>query len=236
MKQSRMITKGSITSLLTGLASGLMAGLTLATPIHTHATVILNEIDYDQPGVDTAEFIELYNPSSSSISLNGYSLDLVNGNNNSVYRSIDLTGFNIGSSSYFVVCSDTSLIANCNYDFTNSNGWFQNGAPDAVALYNTTELIDSLSYEGDMIGFTEGSVLTLADSNSEIMSISRLPDGYDSDNNNFDFQAGCITPGLKNISGSGDCSTMSSVAEPSTALLVGSGLIGLIGFARRKTS
>lgn len=235
MKKSRMITPGA-TSFLTGLVAGLMAGLTLAIPISTHATVILNEIDYDQPGVDTAEFIELYNTSSGIISLNGYYIDLINGSSNSaVYRSIDLTGFNIGSNGYFVVCNDTSLTVNCNYDFTNSTGWFQNGSPDAVALYNATALIDSLSYEGDVIGFTEGSVLSVADSNSEIMSISRLPDGNDSDNNSIDFRTGCITPGMKNISGRGDCSSVYSAAEPSTALLISSGLIGLLGFARRKT-
>lgn len=235
MNKSRMLKPVPVTSLLTGLTATLMAGLTLATPISTHATVIINEIDYDQPGVDAAEFIELYNTSSSNISLDGYSLDLINGNNNSSYRSIDLTGFDIGSSSYFVICNDTSLTINCNYDFTNSTGWMQNGAPDAVALYNEFGLIDSLSYEGEMAGFTEGSVLTVTDSNAEIMSISRLPNGADSNNNNFDFQSGCITPGLQNMSGNGDCSNMSSVAEPSTALLIGSGLIGLLGFTRRKT-
>lgn len=216
-------------------ATLFLAALTLTASISTKASVIINEIDYDQPGSDTAEFIELFNTGTDSLSLDGYFIDLINGNNNTVYRSIDLTGFNVGSGGYFVVCNDTSLVANCNYDFTNSTGWFQNGPPDAIALYNSAGLIDSLSYEGGMTGFTEGSVLTIADSNSIIASISRLPNGFDTDDNNLDFQLGCITPGTANISGSGDCSSPAVVPLPPAVLLLGSGLIGLLGFAKRKT-
>lgn len=233
--------KNSRTKKLNAITIAL-ATLTFTASLSTQATIIINEIDYDQPGTDTAEFIELFNTSPSNISLSGYFIDLVNGNNNTTYRSIDLTGFDILSGGYFVICNDTSLTANCNYDFTNSTGWLQNGSPDAVALFNGTTLIDSFSYEGIMPGFTEGSALTAADSNSEITSISRLPDGFDSNNNNSDFQLGCITPGTANISGIGDCSSPISspvsspisVAEPTTALLIGSGLIGLLGFTRFK--
>ena len=35
----------------------------------SNAAVIINEIDYDQPGTDTAEFIELFNSDTSEISL-----------------------------------------------------------------------------------------------------------------------------------------------------------------------
>jgi hypothetical protein len=87
-----------------------------------------------------------------------------------------------------------------------------------------------------MTTFTEGSVLTVADSNSLTVSISRLPDGFDSNNNNLDFQSGCITPGTANISGSGDCSSPAVVPLPPAVLLFGSGLVGLLGFAKRKIS
>ena len=126
---------------------GLLA-LTSCMTLSSHAAVVINEIDYDQPGTDTAEFIELFNSGSSIISLDNYSIDLINGSTSSSYRNIDLTGFSINAGSYFVVCSNASLVANCNYSFTSSNGWFQNGAPDAVALYESTNLLDALSYEG----------------------------------------------------------------------------------------
>ncbi|RKZ54953.1 MAG: hypothetical protein DRQ44_18430, partial [Gammaproteobacteria bacterium] len=93
----------------------------------SNAAVIINEIDYDQPGTDNAEFIELFNTGSSTISLNDYSINLINGRNESIYRTIDLTGFNINASGYFVVCGDASLVANCDYIFTSTSGWIQNG-------------------------------------------------------------------------------------------------------------
>jgi hypothetical protein len=43
------------------------------------ASLVINEIDYDQPSTDTAEFIEIKNISGSSVNLDSYHLDLVNG-------------------------------------------------------------------------------------------------------------------------------------------------------------
>ena len=202
---------------------------------NANAAIVINEIDYDQISTDTAEFIELFNPGDSIISLDNYAIDLINGSDSSSYRTIDLTGFSINASGYFVVCSNTSLVANCNYSFTSSNSWFQNGSPDAVALYEGSTLLDSLSYEGLLSPYTEGDPMTIKDNNTDIISISRITDGVDSNNNLLDFELGCITPGSANIAGSGDCSTdVSAVPLPAAAWLFGSGIIGLVGFARRK--
>lgn len=213
-----------------------LASLTLGAS--SQASIIINEIDYDQPGSDTAEFIELFNSGSGSLSLDGYYIDLINGGTSSVYRNIDLTGFNIGPSGYFVICNDTTLVANCDYAFTTSTGWIQNGAPDAIALYDGIGLLDSLSYEGALSPFTEGSAFTEVDSNSFIASIVRLPNGIDTNNNLLDYKLGCITPGTTNIGGTGDCSSLSTspVPVPPAVLLFGSGLIGLAGLTRRKNT
>ena len=202
----------------------------------SNAAVIINEIDYDQPGTDTAEFIELFNSDTSEVSLQDYSVDLINGSNSTPYRNIDLSGFSISASGYFVICGDASLVANCNYSFTTTSGWMQNGAPDAVALYETGKLLDSLSYEGAIQPYQEGSVLAFADSNTDIASLSRIPDGFDNDDNGLDFQSGCITPGTANIAGLGDCSMtqVSAVPVPAAAWLFASGMLGLVGLARRK--
>ncbi len=217
------------------ISLGLLA-LTSCMTLSSHAAVVINEVDYDQPGTDSAEFIELFNTGSVIISLDNYSIDLINGSNSSSYRNINLTGFNINASSYFVVCSNASLVANCNYSFTSSNGWIQNGAPDAAALYDGANLLDALSYEGLLSPYTEGDALTIKDNNADIISISRIIDGADSNNNALDFELGCITPGSANISGMGDCSvsSVSAVPVPAAAWLFGSGLIGLVGLARRK--
>jgi len=217
-----------------GLFKLKLFALTGTLAFSSHASVVINEIDYDQPGTDNAEFIELFNSGITTISLDNFSVDLINGSNSSTYRNIDLSGFSINSNSYFVICSDASTVANCNYSFTTSNGWFQNGAPDAVGLYENSILLDSLSYEGLLSPFTEGGSLTITDSNSETLSLARITDGIDSNNNALDFQLSCITPGTANLGGSGNCSTnLSTVPVPAAVWLFGSGLIGLVGFARR---
>lgn len=220
----------------TKLSTGLFA-LTSSLACSSNAAIIINEIDYDQPGSDTAEFIELFNSGTSDVLLDNYSIDLINGTNNSSYRNIDLSGFNIAANSYFVLCDDGGLVANCDYSFTTSSSWFQNGAPDAIGLYNESELLDSLSYEGTLSPFTEGSVLTISDNGSDTSSIARILNGMDSDNNALDFQQGCITPGTANIAGSGDCSiaAVNAVPVPAAAWLFSSGIIGLLGIARRKS-
>jgi len=214
---------------------GLLA-FTSTIAFTSNAAVIINEVDYDQTDSDLSEFIEIFNAGSSTVPLDNYSIDLINGRDSSVYRSIDLSGFNIDANGYFVVCGDTNLVANCDYSFTTSSGWLQNGAPDAIALYENNNLLDSLTYEGELLPFTEGTVLVVSDNNTDIISISRIPDGLDSDNNAIDFQLGCITPGSANIAGSGDCSVtaVSAVPIPAAAWLFGSGILGLAGFARRK--
>ncbi len=217
------------------ISLGLLT-LTSCFALSSHAAIVINEIDYDQPDEDTAEFIELFNSGSSIISLDNYSIDLINGRDESTYENINLNGFSINAYSYFVVCSNTSLVANCNYSFTSSNSWFQNGAPDAVALYDGTDLLDSLSYEGLFSPYTEGDALTIKDNSTGILSISRITDGVDTNNNLLDFELGCITPGSANIAGSGNCSvvTVSAVPIPAAVWLFGSGMLGLLGFARRK--
>lgn len=211
---------------------------TLVGMIASSATqaIVINEIDYDQPGSDIAEFIELYNNSSANLMLDGYSIDLINGGDGSIYRSIDLSGFSLAAGSYFVVCDDPSLVANCDYAFTGSSGWFQNGAPDGVALLSDGSIVDSLTYEGDLLLYSEGQGTDLADSNSVITSLSRIPDGFDSNNNLADFQLGCITPGSVNSLGSGDCSVpgVSTVPVPAAVWLFTSGLVGLIGVSRKR--
>ena len=210
--------------------------ITSGIAFSSNAAVVINEIDYDQPGTDTAEFIELFNSGESDASLQNYSIDLINGSNSTSYRNIDLSGFSISASGYFVICGDASLVANCDYSFTTTSGWMQNGAPDAVALYDNGSLMDSVSYEGEIQPYQEGSILAFADSNTDIASLSRIPDGVDGDDNGLDFQSGCITPGTANIAGIGDCSAtqVSAVPVPAAAWLFASGILGLTGLARRK--
>jgi len=227
MKTSGNLVKNTTAGLLTFVCSA---------SINTQASIIINEIDYDQPGTDIAEFIELFNTGNDSISLDNYTIALINGNDSSTYRTINLSSFSIDANGYFVVCGNASLVANCDYSFTTTNSWFQNGAPDAVGLYDNTSLLDSLSYEGLLNPLTEGDFLIVSDNASDIVSLSRIINGIDTNNNASDFQHGCITPGTANIAGIGDCSSasVSAVPIPAAAWLFGSGLISLLGFTRRR--
>jgi hypothetical protein len=222
-----------------------LAGLACAGTIFfgtaSHATVLINEIDYDQPGSDTAEFIELYNMDINTVSLDGYTLDLINGSSGSTYSTFDLSGLSIPANGYLVLCDDMSAVANCDRDIA-SSGWIQNGGADgdAVALLFASTLVDAVSYEsaGSQLGdYAEGGSFATDDSNTIVMSIARLPNGYDSNFNADDFGSACITPGNANIGGTGDCSvSVSPVPVPAAIWLFGSGLVGLVGIARRKQS
>jgi hypothetical protein len=226
----------------TRLANLLCAGaFYMGATTSTHAAVLINEIDYDQPGSDTAEFIELFNSGINPVSLDGYILDLINGSNGSSYNSYDLSGLSISANGYLVLCDNTGAVANCDRDI-DSSGWIQNGGTDgdAIALTFASTLVDAVTYEsiGSYLGhYAEGNSFTSDDSNSIIMSIARLPDGFDSDFNAADFGSACITPGSANIGGTGDCSvSVSPVPVPAAVWLFGSGLVGLIGISRRKNS
>jgi len=221
-------------------ANTLCAGIIFFSSIaSSDAAIIINEIDYDQPGSDTAEFIELFNSDINPLPLDGYTLDLVNGTNGNAYNSFDLSGLTISAFGYLVLCDNTLAVANCNIEVA-SSGWIQNGGSDgdAVALLFGGTFVDSVAYEsmGSFLGpYAEGSSFTIADSNSIIMSIARLPNGIDTNFNASDFDSACITPGSINIGGSGNCSTsVSTVPVPAAIWLFGSGLVGLIGVSRRK--
>jgi hypothetical protein len=221
-----------INSIRTAICSGVFL-------TQVHAAVVINEIDYDQPGTDLGEFIELFNSGTGDITLDGYTLDLINGSTGGSYESINLNGLTIGAAAYLVMCDSASSVPNCDYAFTASTGWFQNGGSsvgDAVALYSGGVLLDSVVYEGigtTLGAFAEGGTSAGADSNSEILSLSRLPNGIDTDDNGNDFGIGCITPGTANSTGPGDCTATPTVPLPAAFWLFGSGLLTLLGMGTK---
>jgi hypothetical protein len=165
-------------------------------------SVVINEIDYDQPGTDAAEFIELKNNGSTAVDLTGWTLELVNGSGGgaAIYLTFDLSGHTLAAGGYFVICGNAANVANCDLDVSPDTNLIQNGSPDAVALRYNGVLMDTVSYEGDTSApYTEGSGTGLVDDPSGTGSISRCPDGVDTDQNNVDFSfTGTITPGAAN--------------------------------------
>ncbi|GAQ91970.1 Ribonuclease T2 [Klebsormidium nitens] len=158
--------------------------------------LIINEVDYDNVGNDAAEFVELRNMGCTTLSLTGYKLELVR-NTNVVYQTITLSG-SVASGAYFVICATSSTIAGCNLKVTPAAGCGVSSGPCINLLFNTAgtgvrlknsggTTLDQMSYGAVTSGLTEGSSAAPADSNSAQGSVSRCPDGGDTNSNGNDF-------------------------------------------------
>lgn len=157
--------------------------------------LVLNEIDYDQPGPDSGGFVELFNAGRGTADLGGLALVLVDGETGREYDTIPLAG-TVLAEQFHVVPVDAD-----------------DGAPDAVALVDTVTgtLLDALSYEGRIdqavIGgvtysLVEGTPLpaTVADSDTVTGSLARIPDGADTDDAASDWEfTTTVTPGNPNF-------------------------------------
>jgi len=173
-------------------------GLSLVFGQSAFAAVVINEIDYDQPSTDAAEFIELYNTGPGAVDLGTYALDLYNGSNGLVYLNIPLPAVSLAPGEFFVVCANGATVPLCDLDVTPDTNLIQNGAPDAVVLTDGGAIVDAVSYEGGVPGAVEGTG-AVADTGANFFEgISRFPDGADTDNNSVDFSIRCATPGEPN--------------------------------------
>ncbi|KAK7118718.1 hypothetical protein R3I94_022272 [Phoxinus phoxinus] len=97
----------------------------------TTPCLIISEVNCDNPRLDTQEFVELYNDGTNPTSLNGYTLVFYNGNGDSAYRVIDLSGQHTDQRGFFLVGS-AELTPRPAISLPPNS--VQNG-PDAIALY-----------------------------------------------------------------------------------------------------
>ncbi len=171
-------------------------------------SLVINEVDSDTDGVDTAEFVELFDGGAGNTALDGHALVFFNGNGDASYRSIDLSGYATGADGTFVVGNEGVA----GVDVVIPSNGLQNGA-DAVALYarpaadfpvgtapSTDGLVDALVYgTGDA---TDAALLAAlgqdvqydedANGQKDTQSLARTPDGTG------DFAARAPTPGAAN--------------------------------------
>jgi len=159
-------------------------------------TLVINEIDYDQVGADADGFVELHNGGDTTADLAGHALVFVDGADGQPYLQKPLTG-TLAPGAFLVVPADA-----------------QNGAPDGIALLDgDKQLLDALSYEGSIRAATidgqtydlvEGTSLheAVADSNTAAGSLSRIPNGSDTDDAATDWKFTTTpTRGEKNVAG-----------------------------------
>jgi hypothetical protein len=182
-----------------------------------HIGLVVNELDVDQVGLDTAEFIELF--AADSVDLWGVDVVLVNGGvaPGLEYGRIDLSSIGmIASGTYLVLAGPLVPVAPSAVKYT-PPGWessnrIQNGPCDAVLLWDSVgrRVVDSVSYAGVLhravisgeaaeLDATEGAAGAPSDSNSVPGSLGRLPNGLDTGQNGADFHfSPMVTPGLPN--------------------------------------
>lgn len=146
--------------------------------------VVINEVDYDNPGTDTTEFVELFNNTVSAVNLAGYSLVGFNGaaTNDVAYRVIPLSG-TIAPGGFFVIGN----VPGANVDPSVNQDLFQNGAGDAIGLYSsgtftettstptTTGLVAGVVYEGQDSFPAQFELITVDDNSTDNASLQRSP-------------------------------------------------------------
>lgn len=172
-----------------------------ACPAATH--LVLNEIDYDQSGSDTAEFVEIFNPTAAAIDLTGHFLVAVNGTaGGPEYGRVALTG-SIAPGGFVLVTASGSTVAGATLSLPVA---MQNGAPDGFVLLGPAGVVDAAICEGTMgtITLMGGAATSLAESGSIGTDggdggLSRRPDGCDRDMPTMDWAAAPVTPGAANM-------------------------------------
>lgn len=201
------------------LRRALCAPVLLGLSSIAQADLIISEIYYDAPSGDTGKvFVELHGP--AGFDLTGLELQGINGADGSAYKSVLLSGI-IPADGLFVIADDagggTTLVANADLI---ADVDFQNG-PDSIRLLDDGAVLDAVGY-GDFTAALFAGEGQAAPDAGPGTSLSRVG-LVDTDNNLADFSLTAPTPG-----------SISAVPLPAAAWLFGSGLLGLVGAARRR--
>jgi hypothetical protein len=188
--------------------------LALAGSLHAQE-ILINEIDVDQTGTDTEEFIELYDGGLGNVPLDSLVLVFFNGSNDLSYWAYDLDSLRTDPQGYFVIGN----VPGSHISPGDPSDWIQNGA-DAIALYygndadfpngtpvSTENLLDAVVYDTDdaddqgllvLLEAGEPQVNENMNGNKDTESLQRQPDGSGGARRTATFHAGLPTPGAQN--------------------------------------
>lgn len=165
----------------------------------TPGIVVINEVYYDDPSTDDENFIELFGPAGQS--LNGFVVVPIN-QDCANQTPITLDGNTVPSDGYFVI-AQSSLVPNYDLLAPTPMVGLQNGTCDGVKLTYNGEVVDVVQYARPTLGCTnqcgEGLGVASLLGYGSLNSISRYPDGYDTDENSTDFCESETTAGLPNL-------------------------------------
>jgi len=166
---------------------------------------VINEVDYDQPGADEFDFVEIFNPTPDDIALAPFAVQAVDGSSGAVLSEVALNGATetLPAGGYLVIGMPAALaLLPVGVPSIALPGGLQNG-PDAVRLVarrgGGPEFVDGLAYEAELPGAGEGVPPALVDTGDDLpFSLIRCPNGADTDDNNSDFRLGEPSPGAPN--------------------------------------
>lgn len=190
------------------------------------ASIFINEIHYDNSGGDTGEGVEIAGPAGTDLS--GWTIALYNGSSGASYDTISLSGTIANQQNGFGT-----------RDFLKAG--IQNGSPDGLALVDAgNTIVQFLSYEGTLVavgGPADGWTSTdigVSESSSTLSGHSLQLNGTGRISGDFTWMAaGASTFGNVNSGQVFLASTQQPIPEPSTILLLGSG-IAMLGIWRRR--
>ncbi len=163
----------------------------------TALPVVINEIVYQSDG-DDQSFVEIKGPPGAS--LDDYFLVGKNAFTGLSYNQVYLDGYTIPGDGYFVVGENNTVPE---YDLLVQGVDYLVG-PNSVQLRykpaSTGVTVDAVGYGGFIPGIHEffGEGNTAGDVFGDVYSLSRLPDGSDTNNNSADFGPGVWTAGSAN--------------------------------------
>jgi hypothetical protein len=206
----------SLTETVTATQTTPGGPVTATATLSIDQHVVINEVDYDNVGTDTAEFVELYNPSPSALDLSTLAVVVVTA---TPQKSFALSG--TLDAGHYLVLGPAGLFGNPQMlppnttfqAFPAATNQLANGPPTGVALVNTVTfaVIDSVSFGGKAVvkptasfpaavPFYEGAGTTwITDSNTTQGSCIRKSDGVDTNDTQADWAfSPTPTPGAKN--------------------------------------
>ncbi len=164
-------------------------------PTHSADTrdFVINEVYYDHPGVDQGwEFIELYNNGAAELSLYGARLEFVDGRTGSITVVWSCVGDIVMKPGEFILVAGKERHPKEGFSLSGSLG---NG-PDCVALVSGDEKVDRVGYGSlEWPDLFETAPAPDVDAGR---SLSRKPDGMDTQDNSGDFAPADPSPGRRN--------------------------------------
>lgn len=179
---------------------------------------LINEVDSDQTGTDTMEFVEIFDGGAGNTPLDGFVIVFFNGANDTSYAAFDLDGFSTDAGGYFVL--GNAAVPGVDRVFANSV--LQNGQ-DAVALFtgnatsfpngtpvSTTAINDALVYDTGQAD-DPGLLILLNAGQPQVdenqlgtgatVSMQRCPNGSGGPRNTNTYAVLAPTPGAANTCG-----------------------------------